>query len=413
MPCSTQRPQELCWCHWRTQDPNVTWDDVGGLQYVKDAVKETIQLPLERPELFAKGLKKRSGILFYGPPGTGKTLLAKAIATEYSLNFFSVKGPELLNMYIGESEANVRRVFQKARDARPCVVFFDELDSVAPKRGNQGDSGGVMDRIVSQLLAELDGMSGGSDGGGGVFVIGATNRPDLLDPALLRPGRFDKMLYLSVADTRETQLKILEAVTRKFTLHPSLSLDRVASQLPYHYTGADYYALCSDAMLKAITRQTSSVDAKVAAINAARGPDQHPISTANFFDHHATAEDIAVVVTEEDFLAADRELVPSVSAGELARYETMRRSFEGPAQKEGQGADVTRPGGGAARAVSGESVASSKGKGKAPARDKGKGKALAVDSDDDEDRAPNGRVNKGKGKAAFQHGTADDDDELY
>ncbi|KAG7108477.1 Peroxisomal biogenesis factor 6 like protein [Verticillium longisporum] len=393
--------------------PNVTWDDVGGLQYVKDAVKETIQLPLERPELFAKGLKKRSGILFYGPPGTGKTLLAKAIATEYSLNFFSVKGPELLNMYIGESEANVRRVFQKARDARPCVVFFDELDSVAPKRGNQGDSGGVMDRIVSQLLAELDGMSGGSDGGGGVFVIGATNRPDLLDPALLRPGRFDKMLYLSVADTRETQLKILEAVTRKFTLHPSLSLDRVASQLPYHYTGADYYALCSDAMLKAITRQTSSVDAKVAAINATRGPDQHPISTANFFDHHATAEDIAVVVTEEDFLAADRELVPSVSAGELARYETMRRSFEGPAQKEGQGAEVARPGGGAARAVSGESVASSKGKGKAPARDKGKVKALAVDSDDDEDRAPNGRVNKGKGKAAFQHGTADDDDELY
>ncbi|RBQ68880.1 hypothetical protein VDGD_03113 [Verticillium dahliae] len=393
--------------------PNVTWDDVGGLQYVKDAVKETIQLPLERPELFAKGLKKRSGILFYGPPGTGKTLLAKAIATEYSLNFFSVKGPELLNMYIGESEANVRRVFQKARDARPCVVFFDELDSVAPKRGNQGDSGGVMDRIVSQLLAELDGMSGGSDGGGGVFVIGATNRPDLLDPALLRPGRFDKMLYLSVADTRETQLKILEAVTRKFTLHPSLSLDRVASQLPYHYTGADYYALCSDAMLKAITRQTSSVDAKVAAINAARGPDQHPISTANFFDHHATAEDIAVVVTEEDFLAADRELVPSVSAGELARYETMRRSFEGPAQKEGQEAEVARPDGGAARAVSGESVASSKGKGKAPARDKGKGKALAVDSDDDDDRAPNGRVNKGKGKAAFQHGTADDDDELY
>src|SRR6201992_3109619 len=130
------------------------------------------------------------GILLYGPPGTGKTLLAKAVATSFSLNFFSVKGPELLNMYIGESEANVRRVFQRARDARPCVVFFDELDSVAPKRGNQGDSGGVMDRIVSQLLAELDGMSGGggdsddqdskeTSNAGGVFVIGATNRPDL------------------------------------------------------------------------------------------------------------------------------------------------------------------------------------------------------------------------------------------
>ena len=204
--------------------PNVTWDDVGGLNNVKEAVTETIQLPLERPELFAKGMKKRSGILFYGPPGTGKTLLAKAIATEYSLNFFSVKGPELLNMYIGESEANVRRVFQRARDARPCVVFFDELDSVAPKRGNQGDSGGVMDRIVSQLLAELDGMSGGEDTGGGVFVIGATNRPDLLDQALLRPGRFDKMLYLGVSDTHDKQLKIMEALTRKYVSPRPLTL---------------------------------------------------------------------------------------------------------------------------------------------------------------------------------------------
>jgi peroxin-6 len=195
--------------------PNVQWSDVGGLTHVKDAVTETIQLPLSRPDLFAKGLKKRSGILFYGPPGTGKTLLAKAIATEFSLNFFSVKGPELLNMYIGESEANVRRVFQRARDARPCCVFFDELDSVAPKRGNQGDSGGVMDRIVSQLLAELDGMSDGEDGGGGVFVIGATNRPDLLDQALLRPGRFDKMLYLGISDTHEKQATILQALTRK------------------------------------------------------------------------------------------------------------------------------------------------------------------------------------------------------
>lgn len=239
--------------------PNVSWDDVGGLTNVKDAVMETIQLPLERPELFAKGMKKRSGILFYGPPGTGKTLLAKAIATEFSLNFFSVKGPELLNMYIGESEANVRRVFQRARDARPCVVFFDELDSVAPKRGNQGDSGGVMDRIVSQLLAELDGMSDGDEGTrGGVFVIGATNRPDLLDQALLRPGRFDKMLYLGVADNHHKQLTILEALTRKFNLDPDLDLRRVADGLPFTYTGADLYALASDAMLKAITRQAGT-----------------------------------------------------------------------------------------------------------------------------------------------------------
>lgn len=287
--------------------PNVSWKDVGGLENVKDAVMETIQLPLERPELFAKGMKKRSGILLYGPPGTGKTLLAKAIATEFSLNFFSVKGPELLNMYIGESEANVRRVFQRARDARPCVVFFDELDSVAPKRGNQGDSGGVMDRIVSQLLAELDGMSDGDEGGGGVFVIGATNRPDLLDQALLRPGRFDKMLYLGVSDTHEKQLTIMEALTRKFTMHPQTSLLRVAESLPFTYTGADLYALCSDAMLKAITRQASAVDAKIRELPGG------PVTTAYFFDHLATGEDVAVMVTEEDFFAAQMELVGSVS----------------------------------------------------------------------------------------------------
>ncbi|EEH21549.1 hypothetical protein PABG_03765 [Paracoccidioides brasiliensis Pb03] len=302
--------------------PNVGWDDVGGLTNVKDAVMETIQLPLERPELFAKGMKKRSGILFYGPPGTGKTLLAKAIATEFSLNFFSVKGPELLNMYIGESEANVRRVFQRARDARPCVVFFDELDSVAPKRGNQGDSGGVMDRIVSQLLAELDGMSGGDENGGGVFVIGATNRPDLLDAALLRPGRFDKMLYLGVSDTHEKQVTILEALTRKFTLHPDLSLRRIAEQLPFTYTGADLYALCSDAMLKAITRQARAVDDKIKALPGG------PVTTAYFFDHFATPEDIAVMVTEEDFIAAKSELVASVSAKELEHFERVRRTFE-------------------------------------------------------------------------------------
>lgn len=312
--------------------PTVTWADIGGLADQKSSIMETISLPLSRPELFANGMRKRSGILFYGPPGTGKTLLAKAIATEFSLNFFSVKGPELLNMYIGESEANVRRVFQRARDARPCVVFFDELDSVAPARGKQGDSGGVMDRIVSQLLAELDGMSsapsGDDDSGsnaGGVFVIGATNRPDLLDPALLRPGRFDKMLYLGVAATHDQQVTIMEALTRKFTLAPDVDLKRVASKLPFTYTGADLYALCSDAMLKAITRKTGLVDQKVAEISAARG---EAITTAYFFDHLAHPEDIAVVVGEEDFLAAQREMVASVSAKELEHFERIRAQFE-------------------------------------------------------------------------------------
>jgi peroxin-6 len=325
----------------------------------------------------------------------------------------------------------VRRVFARARDARPCVVFFDELDSVAPKRGNQGDSGGVMDRIVSQLLAELDGMSGGEDGGSsGVFVVGATNRPDLLDPALLRPGRFDKMMYLGVSDTHEKQTTILEALTRKFELHPSISLTNVANKLPLTYTGADFYALCSDAMLKAVTRQATAVDAKIRTINAERAAgisshhrdsnaaadaDLPPISTAAFFDHYATPDDVDVLVTEADFLAAQRELIPSVSATELAHYERVRASFEGPRQTKDQTTT-------ASATTSGGSGDSGKGKGKTLeqsylVKGKGKGKAAAGSEDEDEDEMAAMRSAKGKGKApepqGFNHGTASDDDGLY
>ncbi|KAI0043551.1 AAA-domain-containing protein [Auriscalpium vulgare] len=309
--------------------PNVTWDDVGGLADVKADILDTVQLPLEHPELFAGGLKKRSGILLYGPPGTGKTLLAKAVATSCSLNFFSVKGPELLNMYIGESEANVRRVFQRARDARPCVIFFDELDSVAPKRGNHGDSGGVMDRIVSQLLAELDGVAAGE--GGDVFVIGATNRPDLLDAALLRPGRFDRMLYLGVSDTDLAQLKILQALTRKFRLDPELDLMTIAQLCPFNFTGADFYALCSDALLKAMTRKAEEIDAKLAVINAGPPsdvhPHPHPLTPQYFLAEMAEREDIAVVVTQRDFEGALRELTPSVSQAEMDHYAQVQARF--------------------------------------------------------------------------------------
>ncbi|VDB88628.1 unnamed protein product [Peniophora sp. CBMAI 1063] len=308
--------------------PNVSWDDVGGLGSVKADILDTIQLPLERPDLFASDLKKRSGILLYGPPGTGKTLLAKAVATSFSLNFFSVKGPELLNMYIGESEANVRRVFQRARDARPCVVFFDELDSVAPKRGAHGDSGGVMDRIVSQLLAELDGIASGK--GGDVFVIGATNRPDLLDPALLRPGRFDRMLYLGVSDTHLAQLRILQALTRRFKLSPTLDLSQVAERCPFNFTGADFYALCTDALLKAMTRTAGQVDAKLAKINAsgeAIPGHPFPLTPQYFLSEMAGPEDVEVQVSQEDFDAALDELQPSVSAAEMAHYAKIQERF--------------------------------------------------------------------------------------
>ncbi|KAI5951644.1 PEX6 [Candida jiufengensis] len=312
--------------------PNVKWEDIGGLDLVKDEILDTIDMPLKHPELFNNGLKKRSGILFYGPPGTGKTLLAKAIATNFSLNFFSVKGPELLNMYIGESEANVRRVFQRARDAKPCVIFFDELDSVAPKRGNQGDSGGVMDRIVSQLLAELDGMS--SDGGDGVFVVGATNRPDLLDEALLRPGRFDKMLYLGISDTDEKQTKIMEALTRKFKLDDNVNLEEIAKRCSFTYTGADFYAICSDSMLNAMTRVANEVDEKIKIYNNELTLQNKPeINSRWWFDNVATKEDITVSVKMEDFIKAQQELNPSVSAEELQHYLKVRENFEGGKEK--------------------------------------------------------------------------------
>ncbi|KAF9792299.1 AAA-domain-containing protein [Thelephora terrestris] len=299
--------------------PNVTWDDVGGLSSIKSDILDTIQLPLERPDLFADGLKKRSGILLYGPPGTGKTLLAKAVATSCSLNFLSIKGPELLNMYIGESEANVRRVFQRARAARPCVIFFDELDSVAPKRGNHGDSGGVMDRIVSQLLSELDGMSSGT-GHTDIFVIGATNRPDLLDPALLRPGRFDRMLYLGVPDSKEAQMNVIRALTRKFRLHPALSLPEVVSKCPFHFTGADFYALCSDAILIAMSRKAEQVD-KTISIHP------HPITPHYYLSEMAVERDVQVLITQHDFELALSQLKPSVTESEMQHYAHIQRMF--------------------------------------------------------------------------------------
>ncbi|KAG0719378.1 Peroxisome assembly factor 2 [Chionoecetes opilio] len=246
--------------------PKVQWGEVGGLEGAKRQIINTIQLPLRYPALVASKLR-HSGVLLYGPPGTGKTLLAKAVATECGLNFLSVKGPELLNMYVGQSEDNVRRVFKSAHVAAPCVIFFDELDSLAPNRGRSGDSGGVMDRIVSALLAELDGVADAAD----VFVLAATNRPDLLDPALLRPGRFEKLVFVGVCEDHEGQVKILKAVTSKIPVSPSVSLERVASLLPLSLTGADLYALVTDALYSALHRCIKDVRAWHPAGGGGRG----------------------------------------------------------------------------------------------------------------------------------------------
>lgn len=285
--------------------PNVKWEDVGGLEEVKKSILDTVQLPLLHKNLFSSGLRKRSGVLLYGPPGTGKTLLAKAVATECSLNFLSVKGPELINMYIGESEKNVRDIFQKARSARPCVIFFDELDSLAPARGASGDSGGVMDRVVSQMLAEIDGLNESSQD---LFIIGASNRPDLIDPALLRPGRFDKLLYVGVNSDASYRERVLKALTRKFKLHENVSLFSVAKKCPPNFTGADMYALCADAWFHAAKLKVSD----------------------NCMDP-SSADDKAdsVVVEISDFMKVLGELSPSLSMAELKKYERLKEQFEG------------------------------------------------------------------------------------
>ncbi|KAF5744157.1 hypothetical protein HS088_TW08G00753 [Tripterygium wilfordii] len=285
--------------------PNVKWEDVGGLEDVKKSILDTVQLPLLHKDLFSSGLRKRSGVLLYGPPGTGKTLLAKAVATECSLNFLSVKGPELINMYIGESEKNVRDIFQKARSARPCVIFFDELDSLAPARGASGDSGGVMDRVVSQMLAEIDGLN---DSTQDLFIIGASNRPDLIDPALLRPGRFDKLLYVGVNSDPSYRERVLKALTRKFKLHDDVSLYSIAKKCSPNFTGADMYALCADAWFQAAKRKVSSSGSDSPCMD-----DQID----------------SVVVEYGDFVKVLYELSPSLSMAELKKYELLRSQFEG------------------------------------------------------------------------------------
>ncbi|CAN7138686.1 unnamed protein product [Brassica rapa subsp. narinosa] len=297
--------------------PNVKWDDVGGLEDVKTSILDTVQLPLLHKDLFSSGLRKRSGVLLYGPPGTGKTLLAKAVATECSLNFLNVKGPELINMYIGESEKNVRDIFEKARSARPCVIFFDELDSLAPARGASGDSGGVMDRVVSQMLAEIDGLSDSSQD---LFIIGASNRPDLIDPALLRPGRFDKLLYVGVNADASYRERVLKALTRKFKLSEDVSLYSVAKKCPSTFTGADMYALSSSLIE---TMLNLCLLGKFLQVLNSDSEDSVPEDDPD-----------SVVVEYVDFIKVqplstmDQQLSPSLSISELKKYEALRDQFE-------------------------------------------------------------------------------------
>ena len=227
--------------------PNVTWDQIGGLEDLKQKLIESVDWPLSHPNIFKRmGITPPRGILLYGPPGCGKTLLARAVATETKANFISIKGPELLSKYVGESEKAIREVFRKAKMAAPCIIFFDEFDSIAPSRGRHTTDSGVSEKVLSQFLTELDGLEVKKD----IVVIAATNRPDILDPALIRPGRIDRTLLVPAPD-EEGREKILKIFTKDMPLMSNIDINTLNKELE-GYSGADIETLCREAGMIAL-----------------------------------------------------------------------------------------------------------------------------------------------------------------
>ncbi|CAG4954125.1 unnamed protein product [Parnassius apollo] len=286
--------------------PKVYWDDIGGLDKLKKELLKTIEFPIKYPHLFKNSTLKRSGILLYGPPGCGKTLVAKAVSTELNVSFLSVKGPELLNMYIGQSEENVRKVFESARASSPCIVFLDELDALAPRRGAAGDSGGASDRVVSQLLAEVDGVTSGEDADTSnfVFIMGATNRPDLLEQSLLRPGRLDKLIYVGPYTGTQEKTSVLKALCRSYKLRPEVNLMNVAEALPERCTGADLMQVVSTARSAAVRGLVDKIKS-----GSLKESDLSPDS---------------VVLGVSELWQGVESFRPSVTEGELAYYESLQ-----------------------------------------------------------------------------------------
>jgi transitional endoplasmic reticulum ATPase len=294
--------------------PNVTWEDIGGLENVKRELRETVQYPVEFPDKFAKfGMSPSKGVLFYGPPGCGKTLLAKAIANECQANFISIKGPELLTMWFGESEANVREIFDKARSAAPCVLFFDELDSIAKSRGgSSGDAGGASDRVINQILTEMDGMNSKKN----VFIIGATNRPDIIDPAILRPGRLDQLIYIPLPD-EPSRLAILKSVLRKSPVAKNVDLNFL-SRHSAGFSGADLTEICQRACKLAI-RESIEKEVEMEKRKQEEGIDA--MEGEEFVD---PVPEITRAHFEESMKFARK----SVSASDIKKYEMFAQTLQ-------------------------------------------------------------------------------------
>jgi len=299
--------------------PDVKWEDVGGLEDVKRELHETVQYPVEHAEKYVKfGMSPSKGVLFYGPPGCGKTLLAKAIANEAGANFISIKGPELLTQWFGESEANVRELFDKARAASPCILMFDEMDSIAKTRGS-GSGGGSSeagDRVINQILTEIDGVGARKN----VFVIGATNRPDILDPAVIRPGRLDQLIYIPLPDFK-SRMAIFQASLRKAPLDPAVDIE-VLARSTQGFSGADISEICTsasklairEAILSAEERKNESESDEVDEI-------EHDDSSSKRSSEKTEAVGEQMLITKRHFNFAMSRARRSVTEKDLVLFE--------------------------------------------------------------------------------------------
>jgi len=268
------------------EKPNVKWEDVGGLKGIKQELNEAIEWPLKHPDSFERmGIRPPKGILLYGPPGTGKTLLAKAVAAESEANFIQVKGPELLSMWVGESEKGLRKIFEKARQASPTIVFFDEIDAIASRRG-QGMGNQTTERMVNQLLSEMDGLMELND----VVIMAATNRPDMIDPALLRPGRFDRLLLTPVPD-KKGRLEIFKIHTKGMPLSKEVKLDKLAEKTQNH-VGADIESVCREAAMLALRKNLNAKE-----------------------------------VTMEHFEEALKKVTPSITEKDIEKYKQIESQY--------------------------------------------------------------------------------------
>lgn len=254
--------------------PTVHWTDIGGLDGVKQELREAVEWPIKNPEIFSRlGIRPPKGILLYGPPGCGKTLLARAVATESEANFITIKGPEVFSKWVGESEKAIREVFRKARMAAPSVIFFDEFDSLVPRRGLGYADGGVSERVISQLLTEMDGIMNLED----IVIIAATNRPDIVDTAVLRPGRFDRLIYVHEPD-EEARKQILKIYTKEMPLAKDVNVNELA-KLTINYSGADINGWCREAALVALRKNINAKEVTLADFKTATeqvGPSVKP-----------------------------------------------------------------------------------------------------------------------------------------